>query len=117
MEVEVKLTANIFDGNLGDVDSHETEIGLAQILVIYSFREMTDAVAQQRIIGAANTFVLQKQHPQVTKEQLGKRWNIGISQAKKTLEVTTQNGVQSAILSLSRGYRTDRMYNQRKLRN
>ncbi len=51
------MTANIFDGNLGDVDSHETEIGLAQILAIYSFREMTDAVAQQRIIGAVNTLV------------------------------------------------------------
>jgi hypothetical protein len=79
---------------------------------------MTDAVAQQRIIGTANTFVLQKRHPQVTKDQLSERRNIGISQAKKTLKVTTQKGARSAILPVSRRYRTDRMYkNQRKLRN
>jgi hypothetical protein len=34
---------------------------------------MADAVAQERIIGAANSFVSQKQHPQVTKEQLSER--------------------------------------------
>ncbi len=73
VEVGVKVTGNIFDGNLGDLDSHETEIGLAQISATYSFREMADAVAQERIIGAANSFVSQKQHPQVTKEQLSER--------------------------------------------
>ena len=73
VEVGVKVTGNIFDGNLGDLDSHETEIGLAQISATYSFREMADAVAQERIIGAANSFVSQKQHPQVTKEQLRER--------------------------------------------
>ncbi len=117
VEVGVKTTDVNFNGNLGDVKADETEIGLAQISTIYSFREMADAVDQQRIIGATNTFVSQKRHPQVTKEQLSERWNIGISQAKKTLEVTTQKGVRSAILPLSRRYRTDLMYNQRKLRN
>ena len=39
-----------------------------------------------------------------------------MTQAKQTIKVTTQQGVRSAILPLSRRYRTDRMYNQRKLR-
>lgn len=36
--------------------------------------------------------------------------------SKQTLKVTTQRGVQSAVLPLSRRYRTDRMYNEKKLR-
>ena len=36
--------------------------------------------------------------------------------SKQTLKVRTQRGVQSAVLPLSRRYRTDRMYNEKKLR-
>ena len=108
VEAEIIGGGGIFD---------EIEPGLAQISAIYSFHEMAEAIKQQRIISATTTFVSQKRHPQVTSDQLSERWNIGTSQAKKTLEVTTQRGVRSAILPLSRRYRTDRMYNQRKLRN
>jgi hypothetical protein len=59
-------------------------------------------------VPGAKTFIFNKRHSQVTSEQLSERWNIGLSQAKNTLR---------AIMSLSRRYRTDRMYNQRKLRN
>jgi hypothetical protein len=78
---------------------------------------MAEAIQQQRVISATTTFASQKRHSQITSDQLSERWNIGTSQAKNTLEVTTQRGVRSAILPLSRRYRTDRMYNQRKLRN
>jgi hypothetical protein len=40
----------------------------------------------------------------------------GLAQSKQTLQVTTQRGVWSAILPLSRRYCTDHVYNQRKLR-
>ena len=97
-------------------DPHDVEIGLAQISSFFSFDEMVEAIGSRRIVGATNTFVSQKRHSQVSPEQLSERWNIGLSQARKTLQVTTQKGVRSAILPLSRRYRTDRMYNQRKLR-
>jgi hypothetical protein len=100
------------------------EPGLAQISSVYCFREMADAINQQRFIKmthvdvpAARTFVSSNRHSKVTGENLSEKWNIGLSQARKTLQVTTQNGVRSAILPLSRRYRTDRMYQQRKLRN
>jgi len=85
---------------------------------------MADAISERRIIRSTNvdvpgarTFVSNKRHSQVTSEQLSERWNIGLTQAKNTLQVTTQRGIRSAILPLSRRYRTDRMYNQRRLRN
>ena len=101
------------------------EPGLAQISSGYRFREMADAINQQCFIKemthvdvpAACTFVSSNQHSKVTGENLSEKWNIRLSQARKTLQVTTQHGVRSAILPLSRRYRTDRMYQQRKLRN
>ena len=100
----------------GLFDANDVEIGLAQISSVYSLIEMAEAIRTQRILSAANTFVSQKRHSQISPEQLSERWNIGLTQAKKTLQVTTQKGVRSAILPLSRRYRTDRMFNQRKLR-
>jgi hypothetical protein len=100
----------------GLFDTNDVEIGLAQISSVYSIIEMAEAIGTQRILSAANTFVSQKRHSQISPDQLSERWNIGLNQAKKTLQVTTQKGVRSAILPLSRRYRTDRMFNQRKLR-
>ena len=41
---------------------------------------------------------------------------IGPNKARATIRVTTQNGVRSAIMPLSRRYRSDRMYNVKRLR-
>ena len=107
----------------------DLEPGLSQISCVYDFAEMAKSLArncqEQRTVTAAavktdlpghKTFISKKRHSEVTPEQLSERWNIGLAQAKQTIKVTTQRGVRSAILPLSRRYRTDRMYNQRKLR-
>jgi hypothetical protein len=49
-------------------------------------------------------------HPAVTAETLSNIWHIGLQTAKKTIEATTQRGVHSAVLPLSRHYRTDMFY-------
>ena len=95
---------------------------LLQISSVYSFKEMAESMREQRNISVVDvnewkTFVSRERHPVVTKETLSERWNIGLNQAKQTLKVTTQRGVRSVILPMSRRYRTDRMYHQRKLRN
>jgi hypothetical protein len=102
-------------------NSENSEPGLLQISSIYSMPTMAKALAEQRQISAIDveerkTFVSKQRHPVISKETLSERWNIGIVQAKQTLKVTTQRGVRSARLPLSRRYRTDRMYNEKKLR-
>ena len=106
------------------IGASDIEPGLAQISAVFCCNQMAEAISEQRLIMAttvdvpgAKTFISNKRHTQITSEQLSERWNIGLSQAKNTLKVTTQRGVRSAIIPLSRRYRTDRMYNQRKLRN
>jgi len=114
------------DSTNGDGD---VEPGLSQISCVYSFSAMAEnlheiySVHGERSISATitdvpsqRTFISKERHSAVTAEQLSERWNIGLAQSKQTLRVTTQRGVRSAILPLSRRYRTDRMYNQRKLR-
>ena len=50
------------------------------------------------------TFISQEIHSSVSPEELSERWCIGLTQARNTVQVTTQNIVRSAILPLSRRY-------------
>ena len=61
------------------------------------------------------TFVSCKRHMQLTAEALSELWHIGPKRAKSTIVATTQHGIRSAILPLSRRYRSDRMYNIKRL--
>jgi hypothetical protein len=86
-----------------------TEPGLAQISSVYCFNEMVESLQNQRQISlvdveARKTFISKERHPAVMIEDLNKRWNIGLNQAKQTLKVTTQRGIRSAILPVSRRY-------------
>ncbi len=98
--------------NLSLVQSVEAEkaIGvepfLTQISSIYCFKEMAEALSDVRYIKstqvdvpATRTFVSSDRHAQVNFETLSERWNIGLTQAKHTLQVTTQKGIRSAIRS------------------
>ena len=62
-----------------------------------------------------STFISTKRHTDVTPNDLSERWLIGSEQAKQTMESTTQHYVRSAILPLSRRYRTDRYFYRNKL--
>ena len=66
--------------------------------------------------GIDRTFVSRERHRQLSAESFAEVWLIGPNRAKATLSVTTQNGVRSAILPLSRRYRADRMYHTKRLR-
>ena len=94
-----------------DMAVDELEPGLTQISSVYSFPEMAESLrnimAVQPDLPSHKTFVSSQRHPAITAEQLSERWNIGLSQARQTIKVTTQRGVRSAILPLSRRYRTD----------
>ena len=61
------------------------------------------------------TFISRKRHGDLTAESLSELWSIGPKQAKATLRATLQSGIRSAILPLSRQYRSDRMYNVKRL--
>ena len=67
-------------------------------------------------IPSRKTFVSNQRHGKISSDLLSELWHIGPKRAKATLEATTQNGIRSAILPLSRRYRSDRMYNVKRLR-
>ena len=54
-------------------------------------------------------------HSKVTPEELSRKWNIGIDTAKKTLEVTTQKGVRTAVHPMTRRMRVDHLQLHRPL--
>ena len=54
-------------------------------------------------------------HSDVTAQDLSERWGISISTAAKTLKKTTQKFLHSAVLPLSRRYRTDQVFTRNTL--
>lgn len=60
--------------------------------------------------------MMDKRHSEVTPESVASKFNISIETAKRTLTMTTQQGIRTAIHPLSRRYRVDRIrLNRRKL--
>ena len=56
-----------------------------------------------------------ERHTNTTAEDLSKRWSISIAQVALTLKATTQRLKRSALMPLSRRYRTDRMFGGKRL--
>jgi hypothetical protein len=62
------------------------------------------------------TFVSNERHTAVTAAELSERWCIGLAQATNTIRITTQRGIRSATLPLSRRYRADCVFERPLLR-
>ena len=67
------------------------------------------------IFSARRSFVSRKRHTQLRAESLAELWGIGPKRAQATLLATTQRGIWSATLPLTRRYQDDRMYNIKRL--
>ena len=61
------------------------------------------------------TFQSEGRHTDTSPEDLSQRWHISVAQAAKTLKRTTQKFLRSAVLPLSRRYRSDRMFDHKTL--
>ena len=73
------------------------------------------AAEHEEQIPARRTFMSRERHHTLDAETLAELWNIGLKKTKETMKATTQNGTRSAILPLSRQYRSDGMYNVKRL--
>ena len=66
-------------------------------------------------ISVPHTFMSQDWKSFVDPDSLSDKWLIGRQQAQQTIQVTTQRGIRSAVLPLSRHYRADRFYKHKRL--
>ena len=64
---------------------------------------------------ARRTFISTDRHAKIDAINLAEIFGIGFNRAQATLFATTQRGVRSAILPISRRYRADRMYGIKRL--
>ena len=64
---------------------------------------------------ARRTFVSDERHTKVSAELIAERFSIGPIRSQRTLRVTTQRGIRSAILPISRRYRADRIFGVKRL--
>jgi hypothetical protein len=68
---------------------------------VIAFQKSTLHTNSQQDIPSRRTFVSTERHAKVSAELLADRFGIGPKRAQRTLHVTTQQGVRSAILSQS----------------
>ena len=100
---------------IGKISVHTTESDdIRADYDIYSTTGIVERlIAEVRVedvpsdVPTRRTFVSNERHTQVSPEELSDRWCIGLAQAKNTIKITTQKGVRSAILPLSRRYRAE----------
>ena len=78
-------------------------------------QRIADSTSILSDVPSRRTFISSKRHSRVTAEDLAERWLIGLNQARATMHATTQRGLRSAILPLSRRYRADKILNIRRL--
>jgi Reverse transcriptase (RNA-dependent DNA polymerase) len=97
---------------LGNVTS---SLDSRQLCVLYSSAVQVPDVPTGTGVSIAAT-VTGERHTSVTAENLARMWGIGLETAKRTLHVTTQRGVRTAIHPLHRRYRVDHLHlNRRRL--
>jgi len=75
---------------------------------------ISDGPLPEDQIMPTRTFISSERHTNTTAEDLSEIWNISVDQARMTLDATTQHHVRSAIMPLSRRYRTDRMFEPKR---
>jgi hypothetical protein len=103
-----------FDCNCECNGTRTVHLGLPQVVerLISKVRvaDVLEDVPQRR------TFVSNDRHCSVSAAELSERWGIGLKQASDTIGITTQTGVRSAIMPLSRRYKADRVFERPLLR-
>jgi hypothetical protein len=90
---------------VGPVDLLKRKYYISQINTIYD----------QIDVPARRTFISDERHVKVSSELIAERFGISMNRAQKTIRVTTQRGVRSAILPIARRYRSDRVFGVKRL--
>jgi hypothetical protein len=88
-------------------------LGFTQRLITSVRISTTTAV---RDVPIMPTFQTEERRSDVTPERLADHWMIGLETARRTLRQTTQRFKRSALLPLSRRYKTDRIYQLPRLK-
>jgi hypothetical protein len=98
------------------LDSVDPSLAQTQERLQQTYRvSQIETVYDQLDTPARRTFVSNKRHAKVSAELIAERFGIGPTRAQRTMRVTTQRGVRSAILPISRRYRADRVFNVKRL--
>ena len=100
------MTANTLD-NLwfrDDTMIHEFDRAMAQVSTSYVHGMLADQIVASVQIKSTYT---DKRHHGVDANLIARKWGIGVQRARDTLKCTTQQNIRSAILPLTRRYRTD----------
>jgi hypothetical protein len=110
-------TIHTYDYKCDDTDTilHSMEPCLIQMKELMLQQLGSYDILHEEQIPARRTHINNERHNKLSADTIAELWGIGPKKAKATLRATTQHGIRSAILPLSRRYKADRMYNMKRL--
>jgi hypothetical protein len=109
------LEATSNDALLHSIDPSLVRVGELLSKRLRQASEVDTTVYEHLDIPARRTFVSTERHAKVSAELLADRFGIGPKRAQRTLRVTTQRGMRSAILPIGRCSRADRVIGVKRL--
>ena len=75
--------------------------------------QKTAKTSEETNVFTSTKFQSSQRHPTVDAYSMSDLWGISVTQAVLSLKSTTQKKIRSALLSLARRYRVDRMFGQK----
>lgn len=105
----------------GSTEDEEIDDNDSTIMKISSFvidlrrtAQLETAIAKPDV-PEQRTCIASDRHSTIKADRLSEMWGISKKQAKTTLRVTTQRGIRSAVMPLSRQYKSDLIYSTLRL--
>ena len=98
-----------------DLTSTQRRISGMKIITPEKPLHRTELEPGKTDVPTPSTFQSKDRHSDVSAEQLSERWGISLKAARATLKKTTQRFLRSAVLPLTRRYRTDMMFDRKTL--
>ena len=111
MDVEISSD----DAYMDSIDPSLVRLGERQQQKQSRVTAQVETAYHQTDMPGRRTFVSDERHTKVTAEMIAEKFGISIPRAQRTLRDTTQRGVRSAMLPISRRYRADRMFAVKRL--
>ena len=78
-------------------------------------RNVSEKKEKVQDVPQTKTFQSKGRHSTVSPEELSKRWQIGLKQAREKIAKTTQRLTHSAVMPLARQYKADRVFHTKSL--
>jgi hypothetical protein len=114
-DLNERLIAYEMASQNGIIDTDSRILASISTVLNWNSFETEYRACAQTDVKDPHLMISSKRHWDKSPEEISNLWHIGVKQAKETMQATTQKFVRSALLPISRRYRSDRHFYRKHL--